>query len=645
MSRRLSSRVLDEGLRGGKMGLDDWVRNYNMTPDCYTGAMSRGGSVSERISLRRIIAGMTLVAALIVLLSTNMIQTSVDGFERPPPVTKGSAGANVIYDIDLTSMSITFEGNGPIYDYDDPNVPPSDPRSGAPPWSELNLRSAIIKEGVTRVGDSTLRYNPDIASISLPNGLESIGTNAFSGTSITLIDLPDTLTSIGTLAFFGTRLTSVTVPDSVETIGGSAFAKNANLATVVIGDGVRTLSQGLVADTPVLASLTIGKNVTAIERWLTSSSGLKDLYIPENVAWISPEAFSTRYLDSLERIDVDPGNEYYSSSDGILFNKDKSEVVRLLPTSEITEYYLPDGVEAISPFAFYMCSSLERVVLPDSVGYIGKNAFGRCTGMKYLSISDGVTQIDKSGVDTGSVLEYLYIGSGMKTVDGNIVPSLGSAINIHIGAGVTHLDYEAMRQNPYLSSITVDLSSSHFTSVNGALYNSNIKQLLVVPGAATGHFIMPNSVTHISDNSFRYSSLSSVTLSNGLSVIGKSAFAGTSLTSIKIPLSVKIIGDDAFAGCSDMTMIHFEGEAPPSIGRNAFDTGGSEAVRIYSAMTPGFLDRYSGSTDLVYYDSESSYASIVDEMTRNTAYIFAAMVVLSISLVGIEMVISKKSRR
>ncbi len=617
---------------------------YIMAADRHKGVMSRGGSAPERISPRRIIFGMTSVAVLFFLLSASMIP-SVDGFERPPPVTNGSAGANVTYDIDLNSMCITFEGSGPMYDYDDPDVPPNDPRAGAPPWSELNLRSAIIEKGVTRVGDSALRYNPDIASVSLPDGLESIGTNAFSGTSITLIDLPDTLTSIGTLAFFGTRLTAVTVPDSVETIGGSAFAKNVNLATVVIGDGVRILSQGLVADTPVLTSFTIGKNVTAIERWLTSGSGLKDLCIPGKVAWISPEAFSTRYLDSLERIDVEPGNEYYSSSDGILFNNDKSEIVRFLPTSGIAEYYIPDGVESISPFAFYMCISLERVVLPDSVGYIGKNAFGQCTGMKYLSISDGVTQIDKSGVDTGSVLEYLYIGSGMKAVDGTIVPSLGSAINIHIGAGVTHLDYETMRQNPYLKSITVDLNNPHFASVNGALYNNNIKQLLVVPGALTGHFIMPNSVTHISDNSFRYSSLSSVTLSNDLSVIGRGAFAGTSLTSIKIPLSVKIIGDDAFAGCSNMTMIHFEGGALPTIGRNAFDTGGSEAVRVYSAMTPGFLDRYSGDTDLAYYDSEASYASIVDEMARNTAYILVAIVILSVSLVGIEVAISKKSRR
>ena len=116
--------------------------------------------------------------------------------------TCGAKGSNLTWTLDSEGV-LTISGSGDMRGYD-PSV------FGAP-WDGRRIKSAVIAEGVTSIGDSAFSYC----------------------TSLTSVTIPDSVTSIGEQAFYDcTSLTSVTIPDSVTSIGGWAFEDCTSLTDV-----------------------------------------------------------------------------------------------------------------------------------------------------------------------------------------------------------------------------------------------------------------------------------------------------------------------------------------------------------------------------------------------------------------------------
>lgn len=100
---------------------------------------------------------------------------------------------------------------------------------------------------------------------------------------------------------------------------------------------------------------------------------LKNISIPSSVTNIHVDAFLN--CRSLENITVDDGNGYYSSNNGILFNKNKTEICAYPPALGFESYAIPSSVTSIGAYAFYECSDLKNITIPSSVTSIGVNAF------------------------------------------------------------------------------------------------------------------------------------------------------------------------------------------------------------------------------------------------------------------------------
>ncbi|MCK9456898.1 MAG: leucine-rich repeat domain-containing protein, partial [Candidatus Riflebacteria bacterium] len=92
-------------------------------------------------------------------------------------------------------------------------------------YSCYSLASITIPDGVESIGNSAFAYCYSLASITLPEGVTSIGIRAFySCYSLASITIPDGVTSIDSHAFaYCCSLASITLPDSVESIGDMAF--------------------------------------------------------------------------------------------------------------------------------------------------------------------------------------------------------------------------------------------------------------------------------------------------------------------------------------------------------------------------------------------------------------------------------------
>ena len=187
-------------------------------------------------------------------------------------------------------------------------------------------------------------------------------------------------------------LTSISVPDSVNAIGNGAFSGCSSLASINIPNSVTTIRGSAFSNCLSLTSITIPESVTSIEiAAFSGCSSLTNITIPDLVDTIGDHAFYN--CSSLTNITVSENNKYFSSLNGVLFNKDKTELITYPNGNERTEYTIPDSVTSIIEGAFAYCSNLITVKIPDSVTDITDKTFYVCSSLTSVTIPDSVTHI------------------------------------------------------------------------------------------------------------------------------------------------------------------------------------------------------------------------------------------------------------
>ncbi len=275
--------------------------------------------------------------------------------------------------------------------------------------------NCIILSGVTNIGERAFSYCTGLTSVTIPNSVTSIGDEAFYNcTGLASIIIPDRVTSIEGGAFSGcTGLTSITIPDSVTSIGSSAFYNTAWLnnqpdglvyagkvayeykgncpSSITIKEGTVGIADSAFGFCRGLTSVTIPDSVTSIgDGAFSCCTGITSIIIPNSVTSIGERAFS--YCTGMTSIIVEEENQYYSSEDGILFNKSQTEIV-CYSAGKTGDYVIPSKTASISSGAFYGCTGLTSVTIPDSVTSIGRWAFYGCSVLASITIPDSVTSI------------------------------------------------------------------------------------------------------------------------------------------------------------------------------------------------------------------------------------------------------------
>ena len=233
--------------------------------------------------------------------------------------------------------------------------------SGNQTYDSRNNCNAIIEK-------STNTLIAGCKNTIIPNGVTSIGSNAFSGCNgLTSVTIPSSVTSIGSSAFSGCNgLTSVTIPNSVTSIGIRAFHGCYRLTTVTIPNSLTSIGREAFYGCSSLTSVTIPNSVTSI-----GSSAFS------GTAW------------------------YNNQPDGLVYaGKIAYKYKGMMPAN--TSVIIKDGTLGITSEAFSGCSGLTSITIPNSVTSIGGYAFEKCSDLTSI-----ISQINNP-FEINSVFASIY---------------------------------------------------------------------------------------------------------------------------------------------------------------------------------------------------------------------------------------------
>ena len=343
-----------------------------------------------------------------------------------------------------------------------------------------SLKSIMISDSVIEISEEAFRGCASLTSITIPDSVTSIGDRAFYGcTSLVSITIPDSVTEIGDRAFYGcTSLASIMISDSVTEIGSDAFEGCTSLTAINVAtgnedyasvngvlhnkaktviiyypagkkdinyeilDSVTMISDSAFYGCASLTSITIPDSVGYIGYYaFYDCISLTNITIPDSVWYIGYYAFSG--CTSLTAINVTTGNENYASVNGVLHNKDKTELI-CYPTNKKDENYtLIESVTSIEGGAFEGCTSLTSITMSNSVTSIGYSAFRDCTGLTSITIPDSVTEIGWYAFRSCTSLTSITIPNSVTSIGDSAFRDCTSLKSVIIPISVKYIEDKA----------------------------------------------------------------------------------------------------------------------------------------------------------------------------------------------------------
>ena len=441
-------------------------------------------------------------------------------------------------------------------------------------YGTYEIQKVTLSNSVRIIEDSAFEDCYQLEFIDFGEGLQTVERNSFDGTQLKSISLPMTLSELSAGAFHGCRnISSITVAEGntrffsdgiglyekttdgfvfclyapaaensfyavkegTKKISENAFSDAENITSLDLPEGLQEIGWGGFTDISV-AKLILPDTVTVIEPYTFQNcyklqevslgsiqnipegafyacNSLESILIPETVQTIEERAFTN--CGSLMAVDVAEENEYYLSNEGVLFNKEETELL-LYPSAKMEHSY----------------------TVPKNVTHIGYGAF------------QGVAQLESIDVESGSTTYYAE--------DGILFERSGQRECNSIFEGRT-LEEDTLDFGVSLHTFPLGKTIESYTLPNNVktiaprafFKNSSLKKLYI------------NNAQYVGDEAFSDTeNLKSVECLN-LVCIGRIAFINSGIEHIDLPSTLRYISTQAFDYCSDMKYITFVSEEPP----------------------------------------------------------------------------------
>ncbi len=354
-------------------------------------------------------------------------------------------------------------------------------------------------------------------NVIISKGITEIGKASFNGANkITGVEIPDSVTLISDYAFqYCKSLTKIEIPGTVKKIGnwwgnvnGQIFNGCSNLKEVILEEGIEEISGRAFDSCSKVKEWKLPKSLKRIGPCAFRNISVEEFNIPENVESIAATFISS---SNLSRINVDSNNKYFTSVDGILFDKDSTRLIKYPENRDGNSYEVPNTVKTIDANAFISCKNLQTIVIADSVEKIGDSAFD---------------------------------GSKLKT--------------INLGGGITNISNKPFYGAWNLTNINVITENDKYESENGILFNKGKTILIKYPPAIINGEVyeIPNTVVEIGPQSFYRSQIKNVIIPSSVKKIGsESFFQCYNLEEVNLPEGLERIEWRALYGCHKIKTI------------------------------------------------------------------------------------------
>ena len=342
-------------------------------------------------------------------------------------VYEGMCGSTLSWSLDTESGLLSFSGSGSMS------------YSGNAPWYEYrtSVKNISLPEGVTSIKSSAFSECSNLKEIEFPNSVTSIGSSALSRcTSLRKVTFGKNLTSIGSDALrncsaldtivwnvktfsissydysplytIKTQIKSFTFGSNVETIPAYLCYYMSNIsAPIVIPESVTSIGTKAFYNCSSVPSLTLNKAIKSYNGEFDNCSGLTKLYYTGTIADWCGITFSSAYSNPL----------YYAKN---LYIGDTLATEITIPTTvtsigahqfynatSLTKITLPSTITKIGANAFYGCSKLAAIEFPNSITSIGSSALYGCSSLRKVTFSKNLTSIGSDALRNCSALDTI----------------------------------------------------------------------------------------------------------------------------------------------------------------------------------------------------------------------------------------------
>ena len=370
---------------------------------------------------------LSLLLALALLL-TALPRLSLPARAEDDPVYSGECGAqggNLTWSFDPDTGELTIQGSG---DMADMNV-------NRPPWTPFRdqITSLSLPEGLTSIGSCAFQKCSALEDLSFPSSLTAIQWDAFSEcTALRRAVLPEHLNSLGPIAFMDcTSLDTLVLPASLETIPRLCFS-HCDIRTLIVPEGCKTIGDGAFIGCDKLSFAVLPESLCSVEETAFFGCQLKSITLqnPDTVIGADentlgspsgtaiyghPGSTAQTYAQEFGYTFSDLNNLRSGAcgvqGDNLIWSLDLNSDELLIHgkgdmadytygaapwyeyRNQINSLSLPEDLTGIGSYAFLMLQSLKALFLPDNLRAIGNRAFAGCSGLKYLDLPEGLSSL------------------------------------------------------------------------------------------------------------------------------------------------------------------------------------------------------------------------------------------------------------